>query len=74
MNLGRFFGLTEAGAKAAVVTMGHNVVYCAMMRRQGVAKCAAQVTLLKNADGQDDSLAKYEGLDDARKYLKTQSA
>uniref|UniRef100_A0A0P4WCW9 Uncharacterized protein n=1 Tax=Scylla olivacea TaxID=85551 RepID=A0A0P4WCW9_SCYOL len=75
MNLGRFFGLTEAGAKAALVSMGHNVVYCAAMRRQGVARCAAQVTLLKNADGQeDDSIVKYEGLDDARKYLKTRNA
>ncbi|MPC34767.1 Ribonuclease P protein subunit p30 [Portunus trituberculatus] len=74
MNLGKFFGLTDAGAKAALVAMGHNVVYFAAMRRQGVARCAAQVTLLKNTNGQDDSIAKYEGLDDARKYLKTQNA
>lgn len=69
INLGRFFGLTEAGAKAAVVSMAHNVVYCAAMRRQGVARCAAQVTLLKDSDAH----SKYEGLENARKYLKTNS-
>ncbi|KAG0724461.1 Ribonuclease P protein subunit p30 [Chionoecetes opilio] len=75
INLGRFFGLTEAGAKAALVSMAHNVVYCAAMRRQGVARCVAKVTLLKEpvtqSNGHDvDPQYKYEGLENARKYLK----
>lgn len=86
INLGCFFGLSEAGAKAAVASAAHNLVYCAAMRRCGVAKCAAQVTLLqgkgageeeengkdqvKSGEKRKECEAKFEGLDDARKYLK----
>lgn len=68
MNLGRFFGLTVAGAKEAVVSMPHNIVYCASARRKGAAKCVAQVRLL---DDSSDSNVKFKGLENARKYLKT---
>ncbi|XP_045597688.1 ribonuclease P protein subunit p30 [Procambarus clarkii] len=64
MNLGRFFGLTEPAAKEAIVSQSHNVVYCAAARRKGAAKCVAQVTVL------DAPNFKYDGLDNARKYLK----
>ncbi|KAK8722944.1 hypothetical protein OTU49_011964 [Cherax quadricarinatus] len=67
MNLGRFFGLTEAAARGAIASQAHNVVYCAAARRKGAAKCVAQVTLLETSN----SRVKYEGLDNARKYLKT---
>ncbi|XP_071533190.1 ribonuclease P protein subunit p30 [Panulirus ornatus] len=67
MNLGRFFGLTEAAAKEAIVSLSHNVVYCATSRRKGATKCVAQVTFL----GESDSKLKFEGLENARKYLKT---
>ncbi|XP_050725438.1 ribonuclease P protein subunit p30-like [Eriocheir sinensis] len=88
INLGRFFGLTEAGSKAALASTAHNLVYCAAMRRTGVAKCAAQVTLLKvGAEEEEEEEegrrvgggkgvkrkrleSKFEGLEDARKYLK----
>lgn len=67
MNLARFFGLTEAAAKEAILSMPHNVVYCASTRRRGAAKCVARVTLLDSAK----TKVHFEGLENARKYLKT---
>ncbi|KAG7169147.1 ribonuclease P protein subunit p30-like [Homarus americanus] len=67
MNLGRFFGLTEGAAKQAIVSLSHNVVYCAASRRKGAAKCVAQVTFLDT----DTPKSKFDGLGNARKFLKT---
>ncbi|KAK4287772.1 hypothetical protein Pmani_039169 [Petrolisthes manimaculis] len=69
MNLGRFLGLTEAGAKEALVSMSHCVVYCAAVRRKGRSKCLATVTILKEKeDGKRN--VKFDGLESAAKYLK----
>lgn len=65
MNLGRFFGLTEAGAKEALVSLSHNVVYCAAARRKGMSKCLAQVTVLTKGNRK----RKFEGLESASKYI-----
>lgn len=65
MNLGRFFGLTEAGAKEALVSLSHNVVYCAAARRKGMSKCLAQVTVLSKGNRK----RKFEGLENAAKYI-----
>jgi len=76
INLGRFLALTEAGAKEAVCGHAHNVVECGSVRRTGLSKFHCSVTKLQddNKDNEylNDNKEKYEGLENPRKYLKTE--
>lgn len=66
INVGKFLGLSEFAAKAAIANMAHNCIYCATARRRGVSKCAVQINIID----QDSENGKYEGLENASEYLK----
>ena len=66
MNVGRFLGLSQLAAKSAISNSPQNAVYCAMARRQGATRCAAQISIL----GQGEEDAKYDGLEDPEDFLK----
>lgn len=67
MNLGRFFALSEGAAKESIGMLAHSAVYCALARKRGASKCAAQVEVLK----EESAAKKFKGLDDARALAKS---
>ncbi|CAL4083429.1 unnamed protein product, partial [Meganyctiphanes norvegica] len=70
INLGRFFALTEAGAKEAILGHAQGVVHCASVRRTGLSKFHCSVANLQHTENLNNNKQKYEGLENPRKYLK----